>query len=81
MILLIMAAGSGSRYGTLKQFDKLGPRGEFLMEYSIYDAINNGFKKIVLIFFSLAGGKMIVQSVYNFVYIIFISTEDKFGIS
>ncbi len=44
-----MAAGSGSRYGTLKQFDKLGPMGEFLMEYSIYDAINSGFKKIVLI--------------------------------
>ena len=49
MILLIMAAGSGSRYGKLKQFDKLGPGGEFLMEFSIYDAIKFGFDHIVLI--------------------------------
>ena len=44
-----MAAGSGSRYGKLKQFDELGPKGEFLMEYSIYDAIQSGFNHIVLI--------------------------------
>ena len=44
-----MAAGSGSRYGKLKQFDELGPNGEFLMEFSIYDAINSGFNHIVLI--------------------------------
>jgi UTP-glucose-1-phosphate uridylyltransferase len=44
-----MAAGSGSRYGKLKQFDELGPKGEFLLEFSIYDAINNGFKHIVLV--------------------------------
>ena len=49
MILLIMAAGSGSRYGKLKQFDELGPSGEFLMEFSIYDAIQNGFNHLVLI--------------------------------
>jgi len=49
MVLLIMAAGSGSRYGKLKQFDELGPKGEFLMEFSIYDAIKNGFNHIVLI--------------------------------
>ena len=44
-----MAAGSGSRYGKLKQFDELGPKGDFLLEFSIYDAINNGFKHIVLV--------------------------------
>ena len=44
-----MAAGSGSRYGKLKQFDELGPSGEFLMEFSIYDAIKSGFNRIVLI--------------------------------
>lgn len=44
-----MAAGSGSRYGKLKQFDELGPGKEFLMEYSIYDAIKAGFNHIVLI--------------------------------
>ncbi|MFS4416521.1 nucleotidyltransferase family protein [Maribacter sp. 2307ULW6-5] len=49
MTLLLMAAGSGSRYGKLKQFDELGPKGEFLMEFAIYDAIKNGFGQIVVI--------------------------------
>ncbi|NNL79123.1 MAG: UTP--glucose-1-phosphate uridylyltransferase [Flavobacteriaceae bacterium] len=44
-----MAAGSGSRYGKLKQFDDLGPNGEFLMEFSIYDALQQGFDHIVII--------------------------------
>jgi len=49
MTLLLMAAGSGSRYGKLKQFDDLGPAEEFLLEFSIYDAINCGFTHIVLV--------------------------------
>lgn len=49
MTLLLMAAGSGSRYGKLKQFDELGPNGEFLMEFAIYDAIKNDFEQIVVI--------------------------------
>lgn len=49
MTLLLMAAGSGSRYGKLKQFDDLGPKEEFLMEFSIFDALNNGFDHIVAI--------------------------------
>jgi len=49
MTLLLMAAGSGSRYGKLKQFDELGPAGEFLMEFSIFDALKNGFKHFVVI--------------------------------
>ena len=49
MTLLLMAAGSGSRYGKLKQFDELGPNAEFLMEFSIHDALKNGFKHIVVI--------------------------------
>ena len=49
MTLLLMAAGSGSRYGKLKQFDDLGPKDEFLMEFSIYDALKNGFDHIVAI--------------------------------
>ena len=44
-----MAAGRGSRYGKLKQFDDLGPAGEFLMEFSMYDALANGFRHIVVI--------------------------------
>ncbi len=49
MTLLLMAAGSGSRYGKLKQFDDLGPDGEFLMEFAMYDAIQNGIDHIVVI--------------------------------
>jgi len=49
MTLLLMAAGRGSRYGKLKQFDDLGPKGEFLMEFSIYDALESGFDHIVVI--------------------------------
>lgn len=49
MTLLLMAAGSGSRYGKLKQFDGLGPNEEFLLEYSVFDAITNGFDHIVVI--------------------------------
>lgn len=49
MTLLLMAAGKGSRYGKLKQFDGLGPVEEFLMEFSIYDALQVGFDHIVVI--------------------------------
>lgn len=47
--LVIMAAGMGSRYGGLKQIDPVGPNGEIIMEYSIYDAIKAGFGKVVFI--------------------------------
>lgn len=47
--LVILAAGMGSRYGGIKQIDSFGPGGETLMDYSIYDAIRLGFKKIVFI--------------------------------
>ena len=49
MTLLLMAAGRGSRYGKLKQFDNLGPNEEFLMEFSIFDALKSGFDHIVVI--------------------------------
>lgn len=47
--LVVMAAGLGSRYGGEKQIDGIGPNGEALMEYSVYDAIQAGFQKIVFI--------------------------------
>lgn len=47
--LVIMAAGMGSRYGGNKQIDGVGPNGEMLMEYSIFDAVRAGFEKVVLI--------------------------------
>jgi NDP-sugar pyrophosphorylase family protein len=47
--LLVLAAGMGSRYGGLKQLDGLGPNGETIMDYSIYDAIRAGFGKVVFV--------------------------------
>ena len=43
--LLVLAAGMGSRYGGLKQMDGLGPNGETIIDYSIYDAVQAGFGK------------------------------------
>jgi len=48
-ILVVLAAGMGSRYGGLKQMDKLGKNGEVLLDYSVYDAVQSGFKKILFI--------------------------------
>lgn len=49
MTLVIMAAGMGSRFGGLKQIEPVGPNGEFIIDYSIYDAIEAGFTKVVFI--------------------------------
>ena len=49
MTLVIMAAGMGSRFGGLKQIEAVGPNGEFIIDYSIYDAIKAGFTKVVFI--------------------------------
>ena len=48
-ILVIMAAGMGSRYGGLKQIDPVGPSGEAIIDYSLYDARRAGFKTVVFI--------------------------------
>ncbi|MFI3260371.1 MAG: sugar phosphate nucleotidyltransferase [bacterium] len=47
--LLVMAAGMGSRFGGLKQIEPMGPNGEFLIDYSVYDALKAGFNKIVFV--------------------------------
>src|ERR1035438_6090992 len=47
--LLVLAAGMGSRYGGLKQIDPVGPGGETIMDYSIYDALRAGFGKLVFV--------------------------------
>ena len=49
LTLLVMAAGMGSRYGGLKQLDEVGPHGETIIDYSVYDAIEAGFNKVVFI--------------------------------
>lgn len=47
--LLVLAAGMGSRYGSLKQMDGVGPGGEAIIDYSIYDAVRAGFGKVVFV--------------------------------
>ena len=47
--LLVMAAGMGSRYGGLKQLDEVGPNGETIIDFSVFDAIRAGFSKVVFI--------------------------------
>ena len=49
LTLLVLAAGMGSRYGGLKQLDQLGPSGETVMDYSVYDAMRAGFNRVVFI--------------------------------
>ena len=49
MNLVVMAAGMGSRFGGLKQLTSVGPNGEFLIDYSIYDAIKAGVKKVIFV--------------------------------
>lgn len=47
--LVVMAAGMGSRYGGLKQIDPVGPNGEIILDFSVYDAIKAGFDKVVFV--------------------------------
>lgn len=49
MTLVVLAAGMGSRYGGLKQLDPVGPNGEFIIDFSVYDAIRAGYNKVVFI--------------------------------
>ena len=49
MDLVVMAAGMGSRFGGMKQIEPVGPRGEFIIDYSVYDAIRAGFNRVVFI--------------------------------
>ena len=48
-VLVVMAAGMGSRYGGLKQIDPVGPGGQIILDYSVYDAYRAGFRKVVFI--------------------------------
>ena len=49
LTLVILAAGMGSRFGGLKQIEPIGPNGEFIIDYSIYDAVRAGFNKVVFV--------------------------------
>ena len=48
-VLIVMAAGMGSRYGGLKQMDPVGPGGELILDYSIFDAREAGFRKVIFV--------------------------------
>jgi UTP-glucose-1-phosphate uridylyltransferase len=74
--LVIMAAGMGSRYGGLKQIDPIGPNGEIIMDYSVYDALMAGFGRLVVVLrkeieqeFRASVGKRLekkIQTAYSF---------------
>ena len=49
LTLVVMAAGMGSRYGGLKQIDPVGPHGELILDYSVYDALGAGFERVVFL--------------------------------
>ena len=49
LTLVVLAAGMGSRYGGLKQLDPMGPNGETIMDYSVYDAVRAGFNRVVFV--------------------------------
>lgn len=75
--LLILAAGMGSRFGGLKQVEPVGPNGETILEYSVYDAVRAGFGKVVFViresfadsfksrFESILAGKIDIEYVYQ----------------
>ncbi len=68
--LLVLAAGMGSRYGGLKQLDCLGPDGQTIMDYSVYDAVKAGFGKVVFVIrhdFEDAFKEKVVEKYKNFV--------------
>ena len=84
--LLIMAAGLGSRYGGNKQIDRIGPNGEILMEYSIHDAVEAGFDKVVFVirksmdelFRSMIGDKIAKKVKVEYVFQEYDSLPDGF---
>ena len=74
-VLVVMAAGMGSRYGGLKQIDPVGSQGEAILDYSIYDAYEAGFRKAVIIIkeairedFMQTVGKRLAKSPMEIVY-------------
>jgi UTP-glucose-1-phosphate uridylyltransferase len=82
--LLILAAGMGSRYGGLKQLDQVGPAGETIIEYSVYDALKAGFNKLVFIIrdeFKQAMKDQITSKFENEAEIIFVNQAIDSAIS
>ena len=72
--LFVLAAGMGSRYGGLKQLDGLGPNGETIMDYSIFDAIRGGFGKLVFVIRRVLMGKDVIKEPFAV-----INADDFYG--
>ena len=62
MTLVILAAGMGSRYGGLKQLDPMTEAGNFIIDFSVYDAINAGFDKVVFIIKELSNCAILLEA-------------------
>jgi len=76
--LIILAAGMGSRYGGLKQMDGVGPNGETILDYSVYDAIKGGFGKVVFVVrknFRKEFEEKIASKYNNFIEVAFVEQE------
>ena len=76
--LIILAAGMGSRYGGLKQMDGVGPNGETILDYSVYDAIKGGFGKVVFVVrknFRHDFEEKIASKYNNFIEVAFVEQE------
>lgn len=76
--LLVLAAGMGSRYGGLKQLDSIGPSGETIMDYSVYDAIQAGFGKVIFVirnFFREEFEQKVSKKYGNLIEIAFVQQE------
>lgn len=76
--LIILAAGMGSRYGGLKQMDGVGPNGETILDYSVYDAVRGGFGKVVFVVrknFRKEFEQKIAQKYNNHIEVAFVEQE------
>ena len=76
--LIILAAGMGSRYGGLKQLDGVGPNGETILDYSVYDAIRGGFGKVVFVVrsnFRKEFEQKIASKYHNHIEVAFVEQE------
>lgn len=76
--LIILAAGMGSRYGGLKQLDGVGPNGETILDYSVYDAMRGGFGKVVFVIrgsFRKEFEEKIAKKYHNHIEVAFVEQE------
>ena len=65
MTLVILAAGMGSRFGGLKQIEPVDDNGNFIIDYSVYDAVKAGFDKIVFVIIWITWASSILKQIYT----------------